>query len=85
MRTQTLPTPPPVKNKIQYIDNLRVLLTVLVILHHTAICYGAPGGWYYRQPTQNTGALIALTLFVATNQAFFIGLFLFLYALFSVT
>jgi len=85
MPTQTLPTPPPVKNKIQYIDNLRVLLTVLVILHHTAICYGAPGGWYYKQPTQNTGALIALTLFVATNQAFFMGFFFFLSALFTET
>jgi len=83
MPVQTLTAPPPVKSKIQYIDNLRVLLTVLVILHHTAICYGAPGGWYYKQPTNNTGALIAMTLFVATNQAFFMGFFFFLSALFT--
>lgn len=83
MPAQTLAAPAPAKSKIQYIDNLRVLLTILVILHHTAICYGAPGGWYYRQPTQNTAALIIMTLFVATNQAFFMGFFFFLSALFT--
>lgn len=83
MPAQTLTAPPAVKNKIQYIDNLRVLLTILVIMHHTAIAYGGPGGWYYTQPTANTGALIAMTLFVATNQAFFMGFFFFLSALFT--
>jgi len=73
----------PVKAKINYIDNLRVLLTVLVIMHHTFITYGAPGGWYYTEKTTNTGALIAMTFFVATNQAFFMGFFFFLSALFT--
>lgn len=73
----------PAKTKITYIDNLRVLLTVLVILHHTFITYGAPGGWYFTDKTTNTGALIAMTLFVATNQAFFMGFFFFLSALFT--
>jgi glucan biosynthesis protein C len=27
-----------------YIDRLRSVMTVMVILHHTAITYGAPGG-----------------------------------------
>src|SRR3954453_8679914 len=71
------------RTKINYIDNLRVLLTILVILHHTSICYGAPGGWYYTDKTTNEGALIAMTLFVATNQAFFMGFFFFLSALFT--
>jgi peptidoglycan/LPS O-acetylase OafA/YrhL len=29
-------------------DNLRVLLTLLVIFHHVAIAYGGSGGWYWR-------------------------------------
>jgi peptidoglycan/LPS O-acetylase OafA/YrhL len=33
------------KEKIYYIDNLRVLLTALVVLHHSFVTYGAPGGW----------------------------------------
>ncbi|MEP7317219.1 MAG: acyltransferase [Panacibacter sp.] len=73
------------KAKITYIDNLRVLLTILVVMHHTFISYGAPGGWYFRDPTTNTPALIVMTLFVATNQAFFMGFFFFLSALFTET
>jgi len=69
--------------KINYIDNLRVLLTVLVILHHTCITYGAPGGWYFYDKSSNETALIAMTWFVATNQSFFMGFFFFLAALFT--
>jgi glucan biosynthesis protein C len=29
-----------------FIDRLRVVLTALVILHHTAITYGGSGGWF---------------------------------------
>lgn len=34
-------------NRVFYIDNLRVFLIMLVICHHLAIGFGAPGGWYY--------------------------------------
>jgi len=68
--------------KIYYLDHVKVLLTVLVILHHTFITYGGPGGWYYRQPATQMAALIPMTLFVATNQSFFMGLFFMLSAYF---
>jgi surface polysaccharide O-acyltransferase-like enzyme len=71
------------KEKIYYIDNLRILLTALVVLHHCFVTYGAPGGWYYSEKTTTTGALIPMTLFVATNQSFFMGFFFFLSALFT--
>lgn len=82
MATSNLSTP---KNyhKIYYLDNLKVLLTILVIIHHAVITYGAPGSWYYIEKTTNTVALIFMTLFVATNQAFFMGLFFFISALFT--
>ena len=72
----------PTKPKIAYIDHLKVILTVLVILHHTFITYGAPGGWYYVQKTTQQVALIPMTLFVAVNQSFFMGFFFFLSAYF---
>lgn len=68
--------------KIYYLNHVKVLLTVLVILHHTFITYGGPGGWYYRQPTTSKAALIPMTMFVSTNQAFFMGLFFLLSAYF---
>jgi surface polysaccharide O-acyltransferase-like enzyme len=70
------------KAKINYINHLKIALTVLVILHHTFITYGAPGSWYYEQKTTLKGTLIPMTIFVAVNQAFFMGLFFFLSALF---
>ena len=70
------------QSKIRYLDYTRILLTILVILHHVCITYGAPGGWYYRQPATQAWAQFGLTLFVATNQSFFMGLFFLLSAYF---
>ncbi|MEO7213959.1 acyltransferase [Mucilaginibacter sp.] len=75
-------TPEHSKGKIIYIDHLKVVLTVLVILHHAAITYGAPGNWYFNEKTKLLGAIVPMTAFVAVNQAFFMGFFFFLSALF---
>ncbi len=38
------------KDRLLFIDNLRILLIVLVILVHLSITYGAPvGDWYYQE------------------------------------
>ena len=50
--------------------------TLLVVFHHAAITYGAMGSWFYKEiEPSNTPASLILTLFVAYNQAFFMGLF----------
>jgi fucose 4-O-acetylase-like acetyltransferase len=67
-----------VKPKLYFIDNIRIVLTVLVVLHHCLITYGAAGGWYFRQPSENWVLRLVLTFFVATNQSFFMGLFFFI-------
>jgi glucan biosynthesis protein C len=62
--------------RLLYIDNLRVLLSVLVILFHLAITYGAEGDWSYQEEGQiSMAAAGTMTLFVAMCQAFFMGLF----------
>ncbi|SKC40707.1 acyltransferase family protein [Ohtaekwangia koreensis] len=66
------------RERESYIDNIRVFLTMLVILHHAAITYGAPGGWYYKEEADGFAAGLLFTVFVSTNQAFFMGLFFFL-------
>jgi len=67
-----------------YVDRLRSVMTVLVILHHTAITYGAPGGWFWTE-LKPSGSLssILLTLFVTTNQAYFMGFFFLLAGYFT--
>jgi len=72
------------KPRLLYIDNLRILLTILVIMHHFAIGYGAPGGFYYSEngPMSDVSEIL-LTLFVAINQAFFMGFFFMISSYFS--
>jgi hypothetical protein len=72
----------PLVGKIAFVDHLKVLMTVLVVLHHSFITYGAPGSWYFQQKTTHMWALLPMTIFVATNQSFFMGFFFFLSALF---
>ncbi|MGB8261017.1 MAG: acyltransferase family protein [Terracidiphilus sp.] len=67
-----------------YIDRLRTGMTALVVLHHTAITYGAIGGWYWHeiQPS-HTPSGILLVLFCTTNQAYFMGFFFLLAGYFT--
>jgi peptidoglycan/LPS O-acetylase OafA/YrhL len=67
-----------------YIDRLRSVMTVLVLFHHTAITYGAPGGWFYNElyPSASLSSFL-LTLFVSTNQAYFMGFFFLLAGYFT--
>jgi hypothetical protein len=67
-----------------YIDRLRSVMTAFVILHHTAITYGAMGGWFYYElhPSGSISSIL-LTLFCATNQAYFMGFFFLLAGYFT--
>lgn len=67
-----------------YIDRLRAVMTALVVLHHCAITYGAPGSWYYNElhPSGSLSGML-LTMFVATNQAYFMGFFFLLAGYFT--
>ena len=67
-----------------YIDRLRTIMTALVILHHTAITYGASGSWFYNELHASAEpSSILLTLFCATNQAYFMGFFFLLAGYFT--
>jgi hypothetical protein len=72
------------QGRLFYIDNLRIVLTALVILHHMAITYGAPGMWYYNEVgmTSDISAML-MTLFLAINQSFFMGFFFMVSSYFS--
>lgn len=62
------------RGRLAHIDNLRILLTVFVVLHHAALTYGNIPLWFYAEPAQDpTGG--ALDAFVLLNQTFFMGFF----------
>ncbi|MFJ9851776.1 acyltransferase family protein [Streptomyces sp. NPDC101150] len=64
----------PPRARLYYVDNLRIVLTALVVLHHTAVTYGNIPAWYYTEPARD-GSGVALDLLVMLNQAFFMGFF----------
>lgn len=66
------------EKRLVYLDRLKVFMTVLVVLHHTAITYGGAGGWYYYEHQNNDVANALLTMFTVVNQSFFMGLFFFI-------
>ena len=69
------------QSRVFFIDNLRMTLCALVIIHHSAIAYGALGGWFYLAREPIGGAVqAALSTMLALNQAYFMSLFLFIAA-----
>ena len=61
--------------RLQFVDNLRVFLTILVVLHHLAITYGAGGSWFYLERPTTALTEILLSLFNTLNHFYFMGLF----------
>src|SRR5690349_9714907 len=61
--------------RLVFADNLRVLLTVLVVIHHLAVTYGAFAAWYYIDiPTEMVTPTVTVMI-ALLNQAFFMGCF----------
>jgi glucans biosynthesis protein C len=78
-------TPEQKENRLYYIDNLRIFLICLVVLLHFNITYGAPGDWYYNESEAGFPEIILQAMFNITNQAFFMGMFFFISAYFTVS
>ncbi len=70
--------------RFYFIDNLRIFLISLVVLHHLSITYGAPGDWYYNEAGPGLPWVLPMLMFVATNQSFFMAMFFFVSAFFLV-
>jgi len=76
-------TEAPVKTaRLYFVDHLRGVLSILVVLHHVAIVYGAvlPMFYYLEPPFSAPGvidpiAYLVLTVFSLFNQAWFMGAF----------
>ena len=59
--------------RLAFIDNLRTLIIVLVIMVHLSITYGGEGGWYYKEGKADLISGLILTFHNATCQSFFMG------------
>jgi len=62
-------------SRFAFLDNLRIYLTILVILHHTALAFGGSGGWPVDDPNADLLSEVVFTFFNAVNQTYFMSLF----------
>jgi len=64
-------------SRLFFLDNLKVALIILVVLHHFALIYAPIGFFFYQEPPapSDTLAFLVLLIFQLFNQAFFMGLF----------
>src|SRR5262249_1168198 len=68
--------------RLLFVDNLRVLLTILVVLFHLMITYAGTGSWYYTEGREDFLAAAIGAWFLTVTQAYFMGLFLLISAYF---
>jgi hypothetical protein len=63
-------------NRLFFVDHLRATPTILVVLHHISVVYGAnPPFYYMKREFQVTLAYLLLVIFQLINHAFFMGFF----------
>ena len=68
-------TPRVLSDRLIFIDNLRTILTVTVVLHHLAVTYAWSQGWYVHEPVGPGVVSDVLSAFILLTQAFFMGAF----------
>ena len=73
---------PKAATRLLFVDNMRVFLTILVILHHTMIIYAGTGSFLYTEGRQDTITSVIGDWFCTVNQAYFMSLFLLISAYF---
>lgn len=70
------------RDRLLFIDNIRTMLTILVVLHHLAVTYTWSVGWYYHEPLGDDPSFHILSVFIMLTQAFFMGAFFLIAAYF---
>lgn len=71
------------KNRLAYIDNLKALVIILVIIIHVDVTYSGIGDWFYNEHKNLGNVSFYFFLFIDQfNQAFFMSLFFFIAAYF---
>jgi len=68
--------------RLLFVDNLRIYLTILVILHHLIIIYSGAGGWIWYEGREDEITAAIGSWFTAVNHSYFMGLFLLIAAYF---
>jgi glucans biosynthesis protein C len=75
MNAHTSPEIRPAGSRLFFVDNLRWLVIVMVVVMHVCVTYSGLGSWYYKEPaTLGIASGLIFTLYESFAQAFFMGL-----------
>ena len=63
------------RNRLVYIDNLRLVIIVLVVIQHLAVMYSGLSDWYYTENAQcGPGQTTFFLYWITFTQGYFMGL-----------
>lgn len=71
------------RSRLWFVDNLRVALICLVVLHHIVVTYSGLPLWYYIEKPTSPAVGLGLTIFLLVDQAWFMGAFFLLSGYFT--
>ncbi|HWQ19810.1 MAG TPA: acyltransferase family protein [Methanotrichaceae archaeon] len=72
---QNLPEGHPKPERMLYVDNIRWLMIVFVILTHAAVTYSGMGSWYYKEPSNlDIASFAVFGMYLSFTQAYSMGL-----------
>lgn len=71
------------QNRLLYLDNLRIYLIIIVILHHASLAYGGSGAWSVRDPAVDAISPIFLIIFNVISSSYFMSAFFLLAGYFT--
>ncbi|MGN6670327.1 MAG: acyltransferase family protein [Candidatus Nucleicultricaceae bacterium] len=74
VRTNTTPGSLDRQTRFYHLDGIKILLSILVVMHHSALAYTIHQDW----PIRETFLTDSLTPFLAINASFFMGAFFFI-------
>ena len=80
MKTQSDPKS---GSRLAYLDNMRIYLIILLIVHHSSIAFGGGGDWPVEDPSVNEINEAFLTFFTVVNQSYFMSAFFLLAGYFT--
>ncbi len=72
----------PAPSRLAFVDNFRLWLTVLVVLHHAAVIYSPLPAWPFHEPGRGPTSDLLL-LFLVLNQLWFMSAFFAVSGLFA--
>ena len=64
-----------VRERLLYVDNLRLMIVTFVVMHHVAVTYSGFGSWYYVEATHlDLFSTVWFAFYLSFQQAYFLGL-----------